>query len=33
MRVQIVLTKPEEVDTEVQSWIQRGYLEYSEVTS
>ena len=29
MRVQIALTKPEEVDTEVQSWIERAYLENS----
>ena len=29
MRVQIALTKPEDVDAEVQSWIERAYLENS----
>lgn len=29
MRVQIALTKPEEVDAEVQHWIERAYLENS----
>ena len=29
MRVQIALTKPDEVDAEVQSWIERAYLENS----
>ena len=29
MRVQIALTKPEEVDAEVQRWIERAYIENS----
>jgi len=29
MRVQIALTKPAEVDAEVQRWIERAYLENS----
>ena len=29
MRLQIALTKPEEVDAEVQNWLERAYLENS----
>jgi Domain of unknown function (DUF5655) len=29
MRVQIALTKPEDVDAEVQRWLERAYLENS----